>query len=230
MIPRRFRPRHAMTLTEVLFASALTLALMVGVLNLFIEMLRLEQSNSRQLAMVRDASDLSRELRQIASSRGLVTDEDSFLTGITPRTPDTVIPHDEVRAFIRWNRAVGTAAVTSELLIRDIDGDPTTIGDNSLVLIGDVDNPSITRTMLYVSPMEITGTVNWAGAFGRPAPPPGVVYMNAPLEVRLRFGDRVPIRDRTGRRRNADAVEEDRWTGPSFESIVLNTIYATRDQ
>lgn len=222
--------RRAISILELLIASTLTLILMIAVLSLFVEMLRLEQSNSRQLAMVRDASDLSRELRQIASGRGRVVNDLSFLAGSVPATADAVIPHDEVPTFIQWDRKVGANVVTSELLVRDIDGDPTTIGDNSLVLVADVANPTNLRFLNYVSPLETTGVVTWDTAFGRPAPPVGTTYENAPIEIRLRIGDRVFIRDRAARRANAQAVAEDRWTGPSFESIVINTVYATRDE
>lgn len=218
--------RRGLTIVELIFTSTMTLILMVAVITLFIEMLRLEQSNTRQLAMIRDANDLSRELRQIASKPGVVVDQNFFLTGVAPRTPNSVVPTSEIRAYIQWGRLDDNEG--SELLIRDIDGDPTTIGDNSLILVRDFNNPRIARTLNYVSPLEVTGTVTWANAFSRPEPPPGVQYLNSPLQVQLRFGDRINIRSRSARRSDPRAADEDRFTGPSFESVVLNTIYASR--
>ena len=112
--PPLFHPaRRAFTLVEVLIASLLLVVLMTGAMMVFIELLRLEQSNSRQLSMTRDVSDLSRELRQIASARGRVTDQDTFVTGTPPQTPESVVPHSQVRAFITWTSAVGAATRTS---------------------------------------------------------------------------------------------------------------------
>lgn len=195
----RKRRHRGVSFLELMIAQGILATLMVGLMFLFVEMVRVERSNLARLNMAFQAAALHRELRQVAASPGVIAFNDVG---------------DE---FIRFERRVaGGARIVSELRFIDRDGNPNTIADNEIILVRNVDSNSTAGNTVvrYVSP--IPGTPMFTRGQGIPAP----------ILVNFRIGDTSRPENRLT---NAQARRDDSLTGRGFNSMVFRGAYTPRN-
>lgn len=120
---------------------------------------------------------------------------------------------------VRFTALDGTV---SELRYEDEDDDPNTIGDNRIVFEPDVSGGQAGRVIVnHVSPLLDTNGVAipiFRRIVGNTSP--------QPLEVSFRIGDRTQPDDRAS---DDDAVADDAFTGPGFQSLVIRSVFTPRN-
>lgn len=194
------RRRRALSLVEVIFASAILLGVSAATTLLYIRILRVEKQNLAMLSMAFDTANLNRELRRVASSGGLI----DVVNG------DTIF----------FTPAGGSP---SRLIYIDEDGDNTTIQDNRIELIT-TDEDGETQARAIVQNIS-----RLPGPGGTLVPVFRRTGARSPIYVEFRVGDRINVRNPQDRANNSDARAEDRFTGPGFQSMVFRGAYGARN-
>ncbi len=207
MIARR--TSRGQSLLELVFAVTILVLVTGSVVALFVTVLQVEKRNIVRIRMAYDSADLHRQLRRYAAVGGV---------------NNTVIDPSNVSVTFVDNSE--TSAVTRRLQYVDGDNNPVTIGDNRIEFVPNIAEPNNNQKVIrFVSPIADPTS---AGAnlpiFSRDG------SFNQPLLVNFRIGDRRgDLVTRKSRAANSEAIEEDRWTGPGFQSILFRGAYGPRN-
>ena len=192
--------RRGITFIELLISVSILSFVMIATMYFFVSILRQERSNIRTLQMAYQTANLHRELRKVSAYGGNI----DITNG---------------RAVQFTNEVTG---VTSELRFVDDDGDPFTIGDNTIEFDPDItieDDDEILISL--VSPLtDEDGNILpiFARADGFPDP----------LLVEFRMGDTSGPVSRGNRSKIAQARQDDAFTGPGLQTNVYRGAFALR--
>jgi hypothetical protein len=183
-----------------------------AVFSLFLLMLTEERSNVTRLNMTQEVAQLHRELRNMSANGASIV----VVAGVLD---------NDVARFRRLD-LVGETPVTTELRYIDEDEDNTTISDNRLVMIPDINEPEGMITL-----------VRWISRLAHPddedrflpvfTRSPG---FGAPLVVQFRVGDRSAQRPgRSARAQDEEDRRDDAITGPGYQGVVFQAAYGPRN-